>query len=110
MARHPLFPDPSGHILVASPNPAIRERLLRSLSSSNLNVEQASGGAEALARLESGMWQTLLLDRRLPDLDADELTNTIRHQFPSVRVVMLDAHSEPEASSRGLMSSGIRRR
>jgi DNA-binding NtrC family response regulator len=48
------------------------------------------GGAEALVRLESGSWQVLFLDRRLPDLDAEELGQTVRQRFPGIEVVMLD--------------------
>jgi DNA-binding NtrC family response regulator len=51
----------------------------------------ARGGADALAKLESSECDVLLLDRRLPDLDADELIATIREQFPRVEVVELDS-------------------
>jgi DNA-binding NtrC family response regulator len=54
------------------------------------------GGAEALVRLESGSWQVLFLDRRLPDLDAEELSQTVRQRFPGIEVVMLDHDFNPE--------------
>jgi DNA-binding NtrC family response regulator len=57
-------------------------------------VEQASGGAEALVHLEKGSWEVLFLDRRLPDLDAEELRQTVRERYPAVVVVLLD--NEPE--------------
>ena len=58
-------------------------------------MEQASGGAEALDHLESGLWQVLFLDRSLPDLNAEELSQIIRERFPAVEIVLLD--SEPDA-------------
>ena len=54
-------------------------------------VETASGGAEALVRLESGRWHMLFLDRRLPDLDAEELVGIVSRRFPGIRVVLVDS-------------------
>ena len=91
------FPIPSNyanHVLVASPSNVVRQRVLESLRSPARQFEQASGGAEALVHLESGFWQVLFLDRRLPDLDAEELSHTVRKRFPGIEVVMLD----PEGS------------
>jgi DNA-binding NtrC family response regulator len=44
--------------------------------------------------LESGFWQVLFLDRRLPDLDAEELSHTVRQRFPGIEVVLLDPESD----------------
>jgi DNA-binding NtrC family response regulator len=76
-------------VLVASPNTALRRRIIDSIPKTR-RVEQANGGAEALVRLESGNWKLLLLDRRLPDLDAEELSQTVRSRYPAVEVVLLD--------------------
>jgi DNA-binding NtrC family response regulator len=64
-------------------------------------VQVATGGAEALAKLESGQWQMLFLDRRLPDLDAEELVEIIERRYPGIRVVMVDSapgDGEPQES------------
>ncbi|MGD0508731.1 MAG: sigma-54 dependent transcriptional regulator [Terriglobales bacterium] len=87
------FPVPhhyADNILVASPSNVVRQRLLESLRSPVRHFEQAAGGAEALVHLESGIWQVLFLDRHLPDLDAEELSQTVRQRFPGVEVVLLD--------------------
>ncbi len=47
-----------------------------------------------MGHLESGFWQVLFLDRGLPDLDAEELSQTVRQRFPGVEVVLLDAASD----------------
>ena len=60
-------------------------------------MEQATGGAEALVHLEKGCWEVLFLDRRLPDLDAEELRQTVRERYPAVAVVLLD--NEADAST-----------
>jgi DNA-binding NtrC family response regulator len=95
------FPTPSNyanHILVASPSHVVRQRVLESLRSPARRFEQASGGAEALVHLESGFWQVLFLDRRLPDLDAEELSHTVRQRFPGIEVVLIEPQGDGEAS------------
>jgi DNA-binding NtrC family response regulator len=69
-------------------------------------VQQALGGADALAKLENGNWQLLFLDRRVSDLDTGELTAIIQKRFPGIQVVLLDSDAElvgdnPEAKALG---------
>src|ERR1700731_2047059 len=84
----------ANHILIASPSPVVRQRVLEGLRSPVRRFEQAAGGAEALVHLESGSWEVLFLDRRLPDLDAEELSQTVRDRFPGVEVVLLDTEKD----------------
>ena len=56
---------------------------------------EALGGADALGKLESSECQLLLLDRQLPDLDADELKQTIHQRYPGVDVLLLDEAGNP---------------
>src|ERR1700687_3464276 len=96
MTSYPIPPNYADHILVASPSTVVRQRVLESLRSPARRFEQATGGAEALVHLESGFWQVLFLDRRLPDLDAEELSQTVRQRFPGIEVVLLDPDSDAE--------------
>jgi len=56
-----------------------------------------------MVHLESGFWQVLFLDRRLPDLNAEELSQMVQQSFPGIEVVMLDAESDacPGAGHEG---------
>jgi len=101
MTTYPMQPNYADNILVASPSPVVRERVLKSLRSPSRRFEQATGGAEALVHLESGGWQMLFLDRRLPDLDAEELGQTVRQRFPEIEVVFLDAERNDASDSGG---------
>ena len=96
MTSLPITPNYSGHVLVASPSTVVRQRVLETLGSPACCVEQANGGAEALVHLENGSWQVLFLDRCLPDLDAEELSQTIRQRFPGIEVVLLDSDGDAE--------------
>jgi len=95
MTTFPIPHNYANHILVASPSPVVRQRVLESLRSPVRRLEQACGGAEALVHLESGFWQVLFLDRRLPDLDAEELSHAVRQRFPGIEVGLLDPELNP---------------
>ena len=101
MTSQSFMPNHAEHVLVASPSPVVRQRVLESLRSSARQVEQASGGAEALGHLESGRWQVLYLDRSLPDLNAEELSLTVQRRFPEIEVVLLDAEGSLEPAVPG---------
>jgi DNA-binding NtrC family response regulator len=99
MTSFPIPHNYANHVLVASPSNVVRQRVLESLRSPARRFEQVSGGAEALVHLESGFWQVLFLDRCLPDLDAEELSHTVRQRFPGIEVVLLDPESDAEPSA-----------
>src|SRR5208282_4449523 len=99
MTTFPIPPHYADHILVASPSAVVRQRVLESLRSPVRRFEQAAGGAEALVHLESGFWQVLFLDRRLPDLDAEELSHIVQQRFPGIEVVLLDSESDAERTA-----------
>lgn len=95
MSAVPLAAFPhSGAALIASPSSVLRQQILHRLNGRCQPVQQAAGGAEALAKLEKGDWQVLFLDRRLPDLDAGELIAIIQKRFPGTRVVLLDSDGD----------------
>lgn len=92
-----MLPTAAGGVLVASPSDSVREQVRRSLDDGTWPVQEVNGGADALAKLESGQWQLLFLDRRLPDLDAEELIQIIQVRFPGIEVVIVDSDGGPIA-------------
>ena len=72
---------------------------------SRINAAEALGGADALGKLENSECQLLLLDRRLPDLDAEELLTTIHQRFPGIDVLLLDEAGHPLLPSQWRSSS-----
>lgn len=74
-------------VLVVSANPALRNELAGRLESARWTLEQASTGAEAFEKLESGCAELLLLDPTLSDLDGDEFQVLLQSQFPEVEVI-----------------------
>jgi CheY-like chemotaxis protein len=96
-----------GKVLVASPRPELRDRILRTLSNSNGHTAEAAGGAEALMKLASAVFRTLLLDPQLEDLDTEELVATIRTRFPHLEVVVLDHERNPEQADSELPEGAL---
>jgi DNA-binding NtrC family response regulator len=91
MTTFPIITRAAGGALIASPSSALREQVVHHLNGRWQPVQHALGGAEALLKLEEGDWQVLFLDRRLPDLDSEELIAIIQRRFPGTQVVWLDS-------------------
>ncbi len=81
----------SSRILVASSNESFRRRWIQNTEYDASQVEEAAGGADALAKLESENWGEVLLDRRLHDLDLDEVLQIIRGRHPDLPVRIVDS-------------------
>jgi len=97
ITNFPIITGKSGGALIASPSSALRQQVLQSLNGRWRPVQQALGGAEALVKLEQGLWQVLFLDRRLPDLASEELIAIIQRRFPGIQVVLLDSDAADPA-------------
>lgn len=78
-------------VLVASGNDEFRHLIQQALAHVNQTPQEARGGAEALLKLEEGGFQTLVLDRHLPDLDVDELMAMLADEHPHLQVILLDS-------------------
>ncbi len=77
-------------VVLASADPALRQRLRESLAGLRWRVHEASGGAEALTLLENQPSDALLMDGWLPDLEASELAGHIAMMYPAVDVLSVD--------------------
>src|SRR5579883_1702147 len=73
--------------VVASDNPQFRHQVVTRLRSSSWTAEEVRGGAEALAMVEEGRCEILVLDRRLPDLDATELSWMVKARHPQIEAL-----------------------
>ena len=83
-------------ILIASSHPDIRKQSAAETVGQKVSYEEAPSGADAMARLRSVAFDLLILDRRLPDLNADELAEIVRKKFPGLRIQLVDSSVAPE--------------
>jgi PleD family two-component response regulator len=87
-------------ILIASADASLRERVKKDPLYADSDSEEAFGGAHALAKLLQFPCDSVLLDRNLPDLDAKEVAEQIRKQFPRIDVELFDARFAKRAGAR----------
>jgi transcriptional regulator with GAF, ATPase, and Fis domain len=95
------FARSRSRILIASADPAFRQRVMEDPAYAAALREEAVGGAHALAKLGEYPCDSVLLDRNLPDLDAWEVAEEIRRQFPRIAVELVDSRAgraEPRES------------
>jgi DNA-binding NtrC family response regulator len=90
-------------VLVTSPNGEFRSRVAEKLLSESCVVEEATGGAGTLQRLEVEFFPTLLLDRHLTDLQAEEVAMILRRRCPQMRIVLVDSELEPSTPDSALL-------
>jgi DNA-binding NtrC family response regulator len=88
---HPYTALRNSRVLIASSNEAFRRRWIGNPENGAIDIEEAAGGADALAKLETEHWNEVVLDRRLHDLDVEEVTRIIRMRHPHLLVRMLDS-------------------
>jgi transcriptional regulator with GAF, ATPase, and Fis domain len=80
-------------ILVASADTEFRKRVMADPAYAGVFSEEAIGGAHALAKLMQSPCDGVLLDRNLPDLDAQEVAEEIRKQYPRIEVELVDSRA-----------------
>jgi two-component system, OmpR family, response regulator MprA len=79
-------------ILVVDDERAVRDSLRRALELQGYEVELASDGAEALARLaENGQPDAIVLDILMPGIDGLDVCRQLRRRGNSIPVLMLTA-------------------
>ncbi|MFZ0317582.1 MAG: sigma-54 dependent transcriptional regulator [Candidatus Sulfotelmatobacter sp.] len=104
----PSLASIAGGAVIASPSGAFREQVVDRLNGRCRPLQQALGGADALAKLEKGDWQLLFLDRQVSDLETGELIAIIQKRFPGIQVVLLDSASgAANGSSTNVTSANI---
>jgi DNA-binding NtrC family response regulator len=86
----PITTAGSARILVASSRADFRQRVLNCLAPSCGQTGEAAGGADALIKLESNQFATVLLDPEIEDLDVPELVGVMQRRYPQLEVVVMD--------------------
>ncbi|MFQ5417281.1 MAG: sigma-54-dependent transcriptional regulator [Myxococcota bacterium] len=81
-------------ILVVEDDSVARQYLELLLRDEGFETAQAADGVEALVALESGAFDLLIADLRMPRMDGIELVSHVRQRWPELPVVVVTADSE----------------
>jgi response regulator RpfG family c-di-GMP phosphodiesterase/tRNA A-37 threonylcarbamoyl transferase component Bud32 len=83
--------SPPLSVLIVDDERSVREFNRKLVESINCVCAEAGDGAEALARMASGRFDLVLLDRNLPDCDGYELCRSLRDRSddPNLKIVVV---------------------
>lgn len=80
-------------VLLVDDEPRVLSALSRGLRREDVQVETASNGREALARLSAGSVALVISDQKMPGMQGIELLATVRERSPSTARILLTGWS-----------------
>ena len=88
------------HVLLVDDDTNFRRSLAIGLETNGCRVYEANSGMEALEFLQANQntedcVSSILVDARMPGLDGFWLADQISAKYPSIRVIILSAHTYP---------------
>ncbi len=84
----------SRRILIVDDEEMVCNTLKMVLSLDRHEVTTATSGQEGLALFQSGQFDLVITDYRMPDLKGDQLAAAIRGLKPNQRILMITAYGE----------------
>ena len=94
--RNILFVDDEPNVLQGF------KRMLRPMRH-EWNMEFAASGKEALGFLSKSLFDVVVSDMRMPEMDGTELLDTIMERYPETVRIMLSGHSDRDMILRSVM-------
>jgi DNA-binding NtrC family response regulator len=86
-------------ILVVDDEATLREMLKKGLSQmGDFSVEVAKNGLEAIEKIEKDIFDLVLTDMKMPEMDGMELLRIIKGARPEVMVILMTAHGSIETA------------
>lgn len=97
----------SGHLLVVDDEPSILGTLKKALTLEGYRVDVAGGAKLADSRVQTGVYDLVLLDVALPDGDGVELLGRWRSTGIATPVVMMSGHATIDLAVKALQLGAI---
>ena len=108
MDQHPRALPPEASllngckVLIVDDEADFLDTLIKRLRRRRIDVQAAGSGAQALATLESGAMDVVVLDVRMPQMDGIRLLERIKQRHADIEVIMLTGHASLEAAVEGM--------
>jgi len=93
---------PDGRILIADDEDSLRWVLEKGFRGAGYQVTAVKDGAAALAQIETGPFDLILLDVRMPGMDGLTLLNRTRELRPDAQIVIMTAHGTMETAIQAM--------
>jgi response regulator RpfG family c-di-GMP phosphodiesterase len=88
-------------VLIVDDERGVRESM-KMLLKNSYNIDMASSGTEAIARLSDIQPDVVLLDLRMPDMSGIEVLQEIKLRDPNVEVILVTAYATIETARKAL--------
>jgi DNA-binding NtrC family response regulator len=86
-------------ILVVDDEASVRDTIRRGLSQmGGFSVEVAQNGAEAIEKIEKDVFDLVLTDLKMPEMDGLELLKTVKGTRPEIMVILMTAYGSIETA------------
>ncbi|MGZ3539159.1 MAG: response regulator, partial [Thermodesulfobacteriota bacterium] len=86
-------------ILVVDDEAPVRDIIRKGLSQmGGFNVEVAQNGPEAIEKIEKDVFDLVLTDVKMPEMDGLQLLRTIKGTRPEVMVILMTAYGTIETA------------
>ena len=92
-------------IVIAEDNKLFRQALKTSISHHEI-VGEAKDGKAAIELVKLKKPDLLILDLSMPKMNGIQVINTLKKEFPTLKILVLSIHDEEEFC-RGVLKSGI---
>src|SRR4030067_2800989 len=94
-------------ILVVDDEAPIREMIKKGLSlMGGFSVEVAQNGAEAIEKIEKDVFDLVLTDLMMPEMNGLELLKTVKGTRPEVMVILMTAYGSIEQAVEAVRTGG----
>ena len=95
------------HVLLIEDDASIREVIELGLSTAQISVTAASGGAEALALLSKVHPDVILLDLRMPEMDGMEFARQYVAQGGRAPLIVMSAAGDANRAAVGVPAAAV---
>ncbi|MGA9117588.1 MAG: sigma-54 dependent transcriptional regulator [Bacteroidota bacterium] len=89
-------------ILVVDDELIVRESLTKWFREGGYRVEAAENGAAALNKLQSGVWNIMLVDIKMPGIDGIELLGRVREINKDIVIIIITAYASVDTAVKAL--------
>ncbi|MBA3014351.1 MAG: response regulator [Proteobacteria bacterium] len=89
-------------VLIVDDEQDFLETTTKRMQKRNIQCETASSGKEAIEKINTGDFDVVLLDVKMPGMDGVETLREIKRIKPLIEVVMLTGHASVESGIEGM--------